>query len=187
MTSDKQADNEVMEEGRDGGGSPAGLSDDDMRGMSACMDNFSRTFEASARRWELVVYPTLLAFIILAAYGFYLIFRLTTDVGHITSKMDVIADGMVTISKTMPVIAQEMKQINMEINQQGKALDVMAVTTGDMARSVDLMTMSTASMDQSMGAMVMTMNQMQYDTALMGHNLHSASGPMRFMNNFMPW
>ena len=43
------------------------------KSMAACLDNFSRTFEASARRWELVVYPSLLAFIVLAAYGFFLI------------------------------------------------------------------------------------------------------------------
>lgn len=43
--------------------------------MTSCLDKFSRTFEASARRWELVVYPSLLAFIILAAYGFFLIIR----------------------------------------------------------------------------------------------------------------
>ena len=38
--------------------------------MAACMDKFANSFEASARRWELVVYPSLLAFIVLAAYGF---------------------------------------------------------------------------------------------------------------------
>jgi hypothetical protein len=29
--------------------------------MANCLDKFTRTFEASARRWELVVYPSLLA------------------------------------------------------------------------------------------------------------------------------
>ena len=39
----------------------------------------SEVFESSARRWELIVYPSLFAFIILAAYGFYLIYNLARD------------------------------------------------------------------------------------------------------------
>ena len=38
------------------------------------MDRLSAAFETSARRWELIVYPSLFAFVILAAYGFYLVF-----------------------------------------------------------------------------------------------------------------
>ena len=34
--------------------------------MAQYMSQFARSFEASARRWELVVYPSMLAFIILA-------------------------------------------------------------------------------------------------------------------------
>ncbi len=36
------------------------------------MDRFVRVFESSARRWELVMYPAMLAFVLLAAYGFFL-------------------------------------------------------------------------------------------------------------------
>ena len=43
------------------------------KSMAACLDNFSRTFEASARRWEQVVYPSLLEFIVFAASGLLLI------------------------------------------------------------------------------------------------------------------
>ena len=33
----------------------------------ATLERFARSFEASARRWELVVYPMMLAFTVLAA------------------------------------------------------------------------------------------------------------------------
>ena len=39
--------------------------------MAQYMSQFARSFEASARRWELVVYPSLLAFIVLAIYGYH--------------------------------------------------------------------------------------------------------------------
>ena len=55
--------------------------------MASCMDKFATTFEASARRWELVVYPSLLAFIVLAAYGFYLIYTLTGDISRLARSM----------------------------------------------------------------------------------------------------
>ncbi|MDT8281563.1 MAG: hypothetical protein RQ982_01985 [Gammaproteobacteria bacterium] len=34
------------------------------------LERFTRAFEYSARRWELIVYPSLFAFILLAGYGF---------------------------------------------------------------------------------------------------------------------
>jgi len=49
----------------------------------ASMDKFARVFAASAKRWEVVVYPSLLAFIVLAAYGFYLIYSMTSDVHRV--------------------------------------------------------------------------------------------------------
>ena len=41
--------------------------DDVVEKLGNVMDQFTRSFEASARRWELVVYPSMIAFIILAA------------------------------------------------------------------------------------------------------------------------
>ena len=52
------------------------------------MDRFVRSFEKSARRWELIIYPAMLAFVILAAYGFFLIYTLSKDVHFLASSMD---------------------------------------------------------------------------------------------------
>ncbi|HAJ91223.1 MAG TPA: hypothetical protein DCO71_01145, partial [Gammaproteobacteria bacterium] len=52
------------------------------------MDRFVSVFEASARRWELVIYPAMLAFVVLAAYGFFLIYTLSKDIGIVASGMD---------------------------------------------------------------------------------------------------
>ena len=48
------------------------------------MDRLATAFESSAHRWELMVYPSLFAFIILASYGFFLIYSLTTDIAHMS-------------------------------------------------------------------------------------------------------
>ncbi len=42
-------------------------------------------------------------------------------------------------------------------------------------------------MNQSIDSMSFTMYQMRYDTSTMGRNIQGATGPMRFMNNFVPW
>ena len=52
------------------------------------MERFANAFEASARRWELIVYPALLAFVVLAAYGFFLIYTLSKDINTLARGMD---------------------------------------------------------------------------------------------------
>jgi hypothetical protein len=161
---------------------PAGMlpQANPMDGMSSCMDKFRETFEASARRWELIVYPSLLAFIVLAAYGFYLIQSLTTDMGRIADRIDGMGDDMRVVSTSvvrmtdqMDVVTVQMSQISNRVASQDQSLRVVA---GQMNQ-----------INQSTQAISGTMQQMRHEMSAMGYNLHSASGPMRMMNGFMPW
>lgn len=52
------------------------------------LERFARSFETSARRWELIVYPTIFGFIILASYGFFLIYSLTKDMHVLAGSID---------------------------------------------------------------------------------------------------
>lgn len=150
------------------------------REMSACFEEFSRTFEASARRWELVVYPSLIAFIILAAYGFFLIYSLTTDVAKVARQMDIIADSMVSVSENM-------EDVSDNISLMSYNMDKMAVDMRKQESSFNNMVGYMDGMNGSMKDMTVTMYYMRQDMSSMGYNIHSASGPMRMMNNFMPW
>jgi len=162
--------------------------------MAQYMSQFARSFEASARRWELVVYPSMLAFIILAAYGFFLIYKLTDDIGKIVVQMDDISTSMVninqnfssttnnmnTVSRNMVKIAKDveqvtgyMKQMSQDIKEQNQAMGAIVVSMRDMNRSVD--------------SMSYTVSNMRYDTRQIGRNIDNVSGPMRFMNSFSPW
>ncbi|HFD80396.1 MAG TPA: methyl-accepting chemotaxis protein [Gammaproteobacteria bacterium] len=155
--------------------------------MAQYMSQFARSFEASARRWELVVYPSMLAFIILAAYGFYLIYKLTDDIGHIVGQMEAISVSMVninqnfssttnnmnTVSRNMVKMTGFMKQMSHDIKEQNQAMGEIVVSMKEMNQSID--------------SMSYTMYHMQYDTRVMGRNLESTTGPMRFMNSFVPW
>ena len=81
-------------------------------GMVACMDKFARSFEASARRWELVVYPSLLAFIVLAAYGFFLIYTLTNDVGRLARSIETMVVSMDNIVTDLHAVSSNVGQIS---------------------------------------------------------------------------
>ena len=51
----------------------------ELHGLEKALTKFSDQFASSARRWELLIYPSMLIFSLLAASGFYLIFSLTQD------------------------------------------------------------------------------------------------------------
>ena len=157
------------------------------RDMAQYMSQFARSFEASARRWELVVYPSMLAFIILAAYGFFLIYKLTSDIDRITVQMEAISVSMVNINKNFSSTTNNMNTVTKNMVKMTGFIESM---TQDIQEQNDTITAMAASMDRmtkSMDSMSFTIYEMRFDTATMGRNLHSTTGPMRFMNSFMPW
>lgn len=158
-----------------------------MEGMSVVFDQFARTFEASAKRWETIVYPLLFAFMLLAGYGFYLIYQLTEDVSKITGNMDAIANSMLQVSQHMQGVSGDMHSVsdNMHIVTVDMGKIVAEVQNQDVAMTS--MAVSLERMTRSMDTMSIAVYQMRGDTAFMGHNVQNATGPMRFMNTFMPW
>ena len=146
-----------MEENRIAGGS----SMEDCLGRS--LETLSTAFMASAKRWETIVYPSLFAFILLAAYGFYLIYNLTSDVSKVAKNMQTIATNMQEVATNMHSVSQ-----NMVV----------------MTQTVDSQSASMVEMTLYMRHMSVSMGQMRYDLSVMNN---SVSRPMQFMNTFMPW
>ena len=146
----------------------------DGKSMEECMgkslESLSTAFSASARRWELIVYPSLAAFILLAAYGFFLIYSLTQDVSRVATSMENITQNMNQVSVNMDHISK-----NMVIMTQ--VVDSQSIAMGQMVASMQQMNHNMKLMNASMG-------RMGYDMAVMNQNV---SRPMSFMNSFMPW
>lgn len=141
------------------------------------MDRLSHAFETSARRWELIVYPSLFAFIILAAYGFYLVFSLAKDVHYLA----------ISVDSNMTVLASNMQSVSDNMQQLTANVRTMSVSVESMARDVSTLEPILANMDamnQSMRHLSLTTWNMRGD--LSGLN-QSVSRPMTFMNSFMPW
>jgi methyl-accepting chemotaxis protein len=141
------------------------------------IDRLSQTFETSAKRWELIVYPSLFAFIILAAYGFYLVFSLAKDVHYLA----------ISVDSNMTVLASNMQSISDNVGQMSANVRTMAVSVESISRDVSTlepMLTSMETMDQAIRSMTFTTANMRDDMAIMNRNI---SRPMSFMNRFLPW
>ena len=148
------------------------------------LERLSAAFESSARRWELIVYPSLFAFIILAAYGFYLVYSLAKDVHYLAisvdSHMTVLAGNMQSVSENMGQLTANVRTMTVSldaIDHKVGTLEPMLANMDSMDQAIQTMTVATRSMSNS------TYN-MQYDMARMNHNI---GRPMSFLNTFMPW
>lgn len=160
--------------------SEEGVADNDNRDNQYSMDRLSMAFETSARRWELIVYPSLFAFILLAAYGFYLIFSLAKDVHFLAlsvdSNMNIMSSNLMTMTDSVGQLSANVR--TMSVSVESMANDV---------RTLEPMLTSMDSMEASMKTMTHATYGIQRDMQSMNHNIHDASRPMTYWNSFMPW
>ncbi len=144
----------------------------------------SEVFESSARRWELIVYPSLFAFIILAAYGFYLIYNLARDVHYLAISVDT---NMTRLSSNMQSVSENMGQLTANVRAITVTMDSIDKKVGTlepMLANLDSMDGAIQSMTQATHTMGRATQYMQVDMARMNHNF---ARPLSFMNSFIPW
>jgi len=144
----------------------------------------SEVFESSARRWELIVYPSLFAFIILAAYGFYLVYNLARDVHYLAISVDT---NMTTLAGNMQNVSENMSQLTANVRAMTVAMDSIdnkMATLEPMLANLDSMDGAIQSMTHATHNMGRSTQYMQVDMARMNNSI---SRPMSFMNSFMPW
>lgn len=127
------------------------------------MERLATTFESSARRWEMIVYPSLFAFIVLASYGFYLIYSLTHDVASLARNVSVLTQSIDHMVVNMDSISGNMTGISNDLHRINNSMDTMNASTRSMAMSVDGMRNQVGAMNYNIGR------------------------PISQMSNFMPW
>ena len=131
--------------------------------MGRSMEQLSTAFMASAKRWEMIVYPSLFAFIVLAGYGFFLIYSLATNVTRIADSMSSMTENMQQVSMNMNKVTQNMVLMTQTVDSQSATMHEIVVHMQGMNHS---------------------MAGMRYDISVMNN---SVLRPMSFMNSFMPW
>ena len=88
------------------------------------LERLANTFDNSARRWEMVVYPSLFAFVLLAGYGFFLIYRLTHDISTLSQSVTRMA---VIVSDAMPRMTKDLNLMTGNID--GMTTEITSMST----------------------------------------------------------
>ncbi len=132
------------------------------------------------RNLKLIIYPSLIAFAVLATYGFYLIQSLTTD----------IADMSVSVMTMNDAIARNMDKIATISKGMEGDMERMMSNIGSMSQSTRGISSDMVDMTQLVSDLRMPMNDMDKSTANMqldvGGLNKSISTPMSMFNNFIP-
>ena len=142
------------------------------------LERLANTFDNSARRWEMVVYPSLFAFVLLAGYGFFLIYRLTHDISTLSQSVTRMA---VIVSDAMPRMTKDLN--SMTDNIGGMTVEIESMSTE--MDSLTPMSKNIQSMTHNIGGMNTSVMGMQRD--MHGMNRTVSSGPFGMMNDVMPF
>lgn len=145
------------------------------------MERFVHAFEKSARRWEMIVYPAMFAFVVLAAYGFFLIYSLSQDMRIIANRFDPNMGGH------MAELATNIRDLNQNISLMTQRMDTISVTMTDMSSKLDNlgpMLAHLGDMERTMRVMTATSDQMRKDMSSM---TQSFARPMSMINRMTPW
>jgi SMC interacting uncharacterized protein involved in chromosome segregation len=188
---------------------PGGVSEPAGPGSGVHLERFAKAFEASARRWELVVYPSLFAFIVLAAYGFFLVYSLTKDMRILSTNVDpdmnqhmgAMTASIERLSNTIHEMNQTVATMGEHIRSMDTHMAAMKADTGDMSLSTRSMVQEMERINgqmtainarltaldpivANMGAMNESMKVMTVNIGLLSRDI---GRPMNFMNQFAPW
>ena len=119
---------------------------------------------------KLVVGGVLAIAILLAAYGFFLVYKLTRDTHLMVAQTALMAEEMVVMGRNMTTMRESVVDMRASIS--------------DLRDSIVAMNRNVASIDRSVGHMASTVGLIQHSTA----NLDRSFGPaMGMLNNFMPF
>jgi methyl-accepting chemotaxis protein len=142
------------------------------------MDRFVRIFETSARRWELVIYPAMLAFVLLASYGFFLIYTLSKDIHALAISMDPeMGKNLSDISESFNYLSDNMSTMTRRIYHMSESMETMADKMGAMEFMEPMLinmhgiTRSAESMNQHVHTFTRSMDAISYDMGDMSHSM----------------
>ncbi len=154
------------------------------------MERFANVFEASARRWELIIYPAMLAFVVLAAYGFFLIYTLSKDIHSLALGMDPnMGKNLSNISESVVYLSENIRTMTRRVHNMSESVEYMSKKMDSLEHLEPMlvnmrgMNSSMAGMNYNMQIMTVTGEGMRHEVGRMGESMR----PLNFMNNFVPW
>jgi len=165
--------------------------DEEVHSNEQDLKKLDKEMHKEIHRWELIVYPSLFAFVILAAYGFYLIFNLAKDVHFMAVSIDT---NMTILTGDMQSMASNLGEMTANVRTMAVTMDSIddsVVVLKPMLTSLNQMNGSMATLDYSVRSISDTtyymgdhMGQMDYSMRNMNHNIDKFSNPVEM---FAPW
>ncbi|MEO5362211.1 MAG: hypothetical protein H7838_01100 [Magnetococcus sp. DMHC-8] len=168
---------------------------------------FAKSFDKSARRWELIVYPSLFAFIILAMYGFFLIYSLTQDIrtmaasidpkmgvnmgslsaniGMLSNNVELMSTHLEYISDNMETMSVDMQSLSTNVEQMTDTMRTMGTNVAQMDRSGGDVSRNMVTMTKTMEAISTKLNllvPMSKDMSALTQAIHVMAGAVNIMS-----
>ena len=162
------------------------------------IERMLRQMERSSRRWEKMVFPTLIAFILLAGYGFFLVYSVTRDMSIIAETIEIDFRKDVThIRNDISGMAQQVAMMQDTMAQMSVKMDPLQefgpllAEIKDLDNSVSRISGSVDNMDQSVISMNQSMSHLDNSMYYMGRDVgdmnDSFSSPTKMFKRMMPW
>ena len=141
--------------------------------------------QQSNRNWQLVVFPSLLAFILLAIYGFYLIYNLVEDVDKMASSvylnLGFVAERMTQISQNLDALTGSVRDISVNLDDLTGTVTAMNGTVSTISVHMETlppMLEAISDLDLRIGSMVSSIQSIEV-------RVGSMTASMLSMNNQM--
>lgn len=174
-------------------------------------EQFFTSFERAARRWEMIIYPGMIALMLLLTYGFYLVFSLSQDMQRIAEKFDpkmglhmsVLAHHMEKLSGNIHLMSDNISVMTVHVRSMSGNLEgvnakmdfirnmkSISVNMNEMTRQMKYLKhmqaidLQMSSMNRKMGVMTTHVGSMRYNLNNMTRNV---SRPLSVMNNMFPF
>jgi methyl-accepting chemotaxis protein len=155
------------------------------------LEKLCTSFQRSARRWEVIVYPSIVAFIAMMAGAFFFIYTITSDMRDLALQMQPqvgynlikVADSVSLLSKSLDQMSRDIEL--MRVKMETMSADVSSIA-GQMAymKNLEVMNAQMAQMNATMFGMNAQADAMRWNMQSMNRSIGK---PMSMFNSFMPW
>jgi hypothetical protein len=112
------------------------------------------------RTVRIVVYAGMASFVLLAIYGFYLIYQLTTDLERAVDQTVLMTQQMQAMTRVMTNMDTSMSRLDESVTAMKGNVATMSRDMTQLGSTVALMQHSAANLDRSIGPTMGTMNRM---------------------------
>ena len=152
------------------------------------LDRFSSTFERSARRWEMIVYPSVVALIAMVGGAFFFIYTLTRDMRELALQIQPqLGYNIDKVAASVYQLSSSLDQMSHNIDTMRIKMETMSADMGAIAGQMVYMKTMTEQMTAMNGSMIAMTAQTDAIRWSMQSMNHSIGKPMSMFNSFMPW